>query len=805
MSKLSKLRVLTLNEVRVRGSQKLAALRERAGWSSLARVPNDPDFLRLIDSTQTGHELWSPQELLEHFRTRSKPNFFAGMSERAATVAEINGRWSKIMPDIVERADRILDGRFDLLGLRDVSFGAPIDWHFEPLAEKRTPLIHWSKLDYLDAGLAGDKKIVWELNRHQYFMTLGQAYWLTGDERYAQGFVADLELWMEQNPPKLGINWASSLEIAFRSISWLWAFYFFKDSRSLSSRTFVRSLKFLYLNARHLETYLSTYFSPNTHLTGEALGLVYLGVLLPEFKESGRWRELGARIMTEQLPIHARPDGVYFEQSSYYHRYTVDFYLHFLILSTLQGKAITNEVKTRMTALLDHLMYITQPDGTTPFFGDDDGGRLVVLDRRPANDFRAALSTAAALLNRSDYKFVAGEAAEETLWLLGAESLQRFDNLQANEPALQSVAFKDGGYYVMRDEWTAKANYLLFDCGPHGQANCGHAHADALAFELAANGKTLLVDPGTYTYTGSGELRDWFRSSAAHNTLTIDGRSSSISEGPFSWKSIARCEPLAWLSVGRFDYVAGSHNGYMPAAHERDILFLKHDYWIIRDRLESEVERAVDLRFHFDSGTDPLIEAGAGQDAFVAELSNETGLDIHTFAKNGHWRREEGSVSHCYSLREPSRIYVYSATLKSGNIISFLLPQTAGFRRQVREIEAVGGLAFEVTNDNCLDIVMIRTSARVETARLASDFEWSWVRFSGQEDGILLEMLLLGGTTLAVEGQQILKTNERIDYFLARRLADEFRVETEEGIAECQLPIADFGSLFGNLHPVKGR
>ena len=126
---------------------------------------------------------------------------------------------------IVEQADRICEGKFDLLGFTNLSFGDPIDWHFEPVSGKRIPLLHWSKLDYLDAGVAGDKKITWELNRHQYFMKLGQAY---ADWRRAlcATFVNHLESWMDANPPKLGINWASSLEVAFRSMSWLWALYF---------------------------------------------------------------------------------------------------------------------------------------------------------------------------------------------------------------------------------------------------------------------------------------------------------------------------------------------------------------------------------------------------------------------------------------------------------------------------------------------------------------------------------------------------------------------------------------------------
>jgi len=145
--------------------------------------------------------------------------------------------------------------------------------------------------------------------------------------------------------------------------------------------------------------------------------------------------------------------------------------------------------------LLDHLMYITRPDGTTPFFGDDDGGSLAMLDTRPANDFRGTLGTGSVLFDRGDYKFVAGDAAEELLWLTGVEGLSRFDAIVAIEPAKTSVPFFDGGYFVMRDGWSRDSNYLLFDCGSHGALNCGHAHADALSIDVAANGRTVLVDP----------------------------------------------------------------------------------------------------------------------------------------------------------------------------------------------------------------------------------------------------------------------------------------------------------------------
>lgn len=835
MTKLEKLGRLSIDELRVRGSQSLNALLERRGWSSLAKLPGD-DLFRLLNL-----EIGSDEQLFTHFRSRTSPRFFAGLTNPQKTIDAMRAHFPDFEKQTLERAERVLGGKFDLLGLRGLSFGDPIDWQLEPVSSKRTPLEHWSRLNYLDAGLIGDKKIVWELNRHQYFVTIGQAYSLSGDERFAVTFASHLSAWMDRNPPKLGINWASSLEVSFRSISWLWAFYFFKDSPRVSAALFARAVKFLYLHARHLETYLSTYFSPNTHLTGEALGLFYLGTLLPEFRDARRWQELGSRILIEQLPIHVQPDGVYFEQSSYYHRYTTDFYTHFLILARLNGLTLPAEVEARLKLLLDHLMYITRPDGTTPLFGDDDGGQLLMLDRHAANDFRSTLATGAALFDRADYKFVASEmwhgrpardavdvgrdespisrdeshvgrdesyigkmpmppAAEAVAWLLGPEGLAGYEKLAVVEPATQSKAFAAGGYYVMRDGWGPTANYLLIDCGPHGMNNCGHAHADALSFELAANGKSVLVDPGTYTYTGSKELRDWFRGSLAHNTLIVDGESSSTPNGPFSWNTIAHCRTHSWISRERFDYFQGEHDGYQrletPVQHVRGVLFLKQDYWIIQDRVRSKGSHRYDLRFQLDSGL--TAESDARQNVRIGN-SLDFGLKMACFGENGRWQREEGFVSHCYAEREEAPIFVFSAEARANeDFLTFLLPQ-AQSETEVNEVEAIGGRAFEVSGSSGHDVLIVKTGERAEMARLASDFEWTWARYADENATVPEELVLIGGQWLELGGREVLRSGRRINYLVASRIGEQFRIETDDGVLQLRLPIADFESALSGL------
>ena len=98
-------------------------------------------------------------------------------------------------------------------------------------------------------------------------------------------------------------------------------------------RLFARLLQYLDVHARHLERHLSTWFSPNTHLTGEALALLHLGVLLPELRGAARWREQGLAVLHEWFPRQVRADGTYFEQATQYHRYTTEFYFHLLLLA----------------------------------------------------------------------------------------------------------------------------------------------------------------------------------------------------------------------------------------------------------------------------------------------------------------------------------------------------------------------------------------------------------------------------------------------------------------------------------------
>ncbi len=594
--------------------------------------------------------------MLDHFRSRTVP-FYSSFDSLDRTIAITRQRFPEHVDQVLGLADRILRGSHDLLGYRDLYFKKAVpDWHFDPISGKTSPRIHWSRIEEISAAETGDKKVIWELNRHQYFATLGQAYLLTGDERYAETFSRHLSDWFDNNPPKIGVNWLSSLELAFRSISWIWAFHFFKDSSQMTGALLLKMLMFMRLNGRHLETYLSTYFSPNTHLTGEALGLYYLGSFLPELPEASRWKELGYKILLDTFDVHVGDDGVYCEQSSHYHRYTADFYSNLLILRSLWCEEIEPKHRRKLELLFDHMLHITQPNGKTPLFGDDDGGRLFFLDSTPIDDFRPTMALGATLFERGDLKYVAPDPSPELLWLLGQEGLEKFDSIMPAVPTENSRAFANGGIFAARNSWDSEADHIVIDCGPHGFLNGGHAHADALNVIVSFRGFPLFIDSGTFNYTSDLAARDRFRSTAAHNCLTVNGKGSSEPAGPFSWRTTAKSSLVEWSDDGDVVRFAGASDGFREFGvdYAREVEFSILGGIAIHDRIASVGENSFELNFILAPKLEAKVDSGSvvvfdGDEPFAKVEASISG------SQRFEWLIEDWSVSFRYGSVTPTK------------------------------------------------------------------------------------------------------------------------------------------------------
>jgi Heparinase II/III-like protein/Heparinase II/III N-terminus len=585
--------------------------------------------------------------------------FFFTPAEIPALSTELKQVFPAQADEIVSRAERICRHRFDLLGFANLDYGAEIDWHYDAVHDKRAPRKPWFKVKYLDFDEVGDSKITWELNRHQHFVTLAKAYTLTGDDKFVREIFTQWAHWHEENPYPIGINWASSLEIAYRSLSWIWTFFLLQECPLFTIQLRKQWEAALNLNGRHIETYLSTYFSPNTHLLGEALALFFLGTLFPHLHSAARWQRRGWEILQSEAAKQVRKDGFYFEQSTYYHVYALDIFLHARILAELNQVAISPIFDQTLQLMLNALLLMGRA-GIAPGFGDDDGGRIFDPLRNQAEHILDPLATGAVLYRRGDFKFVTGGAREETLWLLGVKGLAQFDSLASTEPSANSTALRESGFYLMADETSGEQ--LLIDAGPLGAGSGGHGHADALSICLVRDGRNLLIDPGTYEYVGRDGERDRFRGTGAHNTMQVDGLDQAESIGPFSWKNFPQVRIEQWVNGRQFDLFHGSHDGYSrlpsPVMHHRWVFHRKKKFWLVRDRAEGNGSHQLDIEWHIAPTLSPVNSkqcAFADQRERLALLTTD-GNDWSRSVRRDYW-------SPAYGHKEPASVVSFGATV----------------------------------------------------------------------------------------------------------------------------------------------
>jgi len=502
--------------------------------------------------------------------------FFLDAGERDRLVGRLRAERPEVIAATCETAEAICAHRFNLLGSGPTELGPEIDWHRDFKSGFRwNPNTFYTRVRYGHIPGA-DVKVPWELSRFQHLATLGKAYWITADERYAREFVAQITHWIAKNGPQFGVNWVSTMEVGIRVFNWLWGYAFFHRSLELTP-AFRRELsRSLLTHGRHIMRNLEQIADGKTsnHYLGNLVGLVALGLACPGLREAEAWREYGVNDVFQEIERQVHSDGGDYESSIPYHRLVTEMFLAVAILCRRNGFEPPERFTRRLQRMLDFTLWYTKPNGLAPQVGDADNGRLHILadyGNWDPRDHRHLFATGGAFFGRQDLISSAAEHAEEALWLLPGSDLPG-----RGLPALPlgSRAFPDTGIYIMRDGDL----YLLVACGPVGTAGIGnHKHNDILSFELQANGQDLFVDSGSFLYTPEPTWRNRFRSTAVHNTVMIDGQEQNrFGEGGLFWLHVdATPRSLAWESSPEADRFVGEHDGYArladPVIHRREI------------------------------------------------------------------------------------------------------------------------------------------------------------------------------------------------------------------------------------------
>lgn len=608
---IKKLRKMSADELVFRagvlGYKKIEKIKHMLSLDALTDEGFLKYYVNIADKT--------PEALLKYMRGRRNVEFFVKTYAREKMLAIIDKYYPEVIDKARKKADKICNYEFSFLGVdvrySDISFS----WHTDPISHKQWPIKFYSDID-ISTGNAeyGDVKYIWEINRHQFFIDLGKAYWLSGNERYAQKFVRFISDWIVNNPYKIGINWTSALEVAVRVISWIWAYYFCLYSHHITPEINLKILKLIYQHGEYLSKHLSFYSSPYNHLIGELSALFIIGSIFPEFKYADKWRDNSWQRLQQELSRQFHTDGATVEQAMFYHHFTLGFYLMVVLLKEMNDNKVSEDVWNVIERAIEFSMYMTKPDGLIPMIGDVDNARSIYIASPPMWDFRSFPSIGAVIFNRGDMKKVAGGFHEDALWLLGVDGLDRYQNIVAVEPECKSRAFYNSGYYIMRSGWNKDDHYLCFDCGEIAAGlfkdaipSAAHGHADMLSFELVVYGYPMIIDPGFYTYNGDYRLHCYFRQSNSHNTATVDNQSQAVHPQRLTLSNVPEHSLKKWVTTDEFDVVIGAHDGYRrlhdPVEHQRMIFFKKYPYcyWIIEDIFHGKEEHVIDVYFHFVS------------------------------------------------------------------------------------------------------------------------------------------------------------------------------------------------------------
>ena len=690
--------------------------------------------------------------------------FFFDREELPQRIHLIRSNVLDFEENILGQAGQILNHQFPLLGYGTLDYGKDIDWQLDIVSGKHAPLKPWPKIGYLDFHEVGDSKVTWELNRHQFLPTLSKAWLLTGEERFIRKLEYLYYDWHRKNPYPMGINWASSLEVAFRSLSWIWALQLLGGCESAIKlrQDIMHALAF---NAWYIRRYLSTYFSPNTHLQGEAVALYFIGTLFPSLPNAKDWREMGWNILLEHALTKVLEDGAYFEQSTYYHVYALDFFLHASILAERNGKPFPGSYDDVLKKMLGHLACLCQA-GPPPRFGDDDGGRVFDGRRNLAGHLSDPLATGTALYRLEAFKQPGVKATEEMLWLLGEGGLRAFSNCPESGSG-SSAKFDHTGLYIAHAGEGSRSQ-VVFDAGPLGGGSGGHGHADALSLTLNLDGQPLLVDPGTYNYVGPGSEREDFRVTRTHNTLTVDGLSQAMPKTAFSWFQWPQVTVEIMAFTPEFEFITASHNGYArlqsPVTHRRTLFSPHQGFWLVLDQLISNGPHNYALNWHLAQGSNVEQEA---ENAWSIDLE---GSKLHLLTVSDGWlpEVESGWLSPAYGVKQVAPIISFAKKGAKGKetIATVLWASTSDTHTPALTAlsQSSGLCAYCLTNGAEHSIFIFGDGiSTINIDGWETDARFLYGILNA--DGCPLRFILLQATTVCYRGMTLHESKESLAYF----------------------------------------
>lgn len=532
-------------------------------------------------------------------------------------------------------------------------------------------------------GPEPDAEFGYTLNGHKYLVAFISAWQATHQEVYVQAFDRLIRDWIIHNPlpsnnhaiykvlANTGLDWRDIDEVIWRTleagnrlgVSWPHAFYHFQSSDAFTPAARLLMLASIVEHAAYLQEY---HKKGHNWTTMEMNGLALAGLTFPEFRDANEWANYAMQVMEQEINRQVYPDGLQTELSTKTQWVALYRFESLAENFTQAQRPVKASYLQRVEKMYAYLAYSLRPDGHQPLNNDSD-----------REDLRPRLLKAAKKFQRPDWEWIAtnGQSGKEP-------------------EGLPSIVFPWAGLHVMRSGWDAQAEWSLFDTGPFGT---GHQHADMLHLSIAAYGKDLLVDGGRYTHKDYFSFdptlwRGYFRSTFSHNTILIDGKGQNA--GPLRGETEIPTD--SYSNTPESDYAIGTFsNGYEDVAgevsHTRAVKYIKGQYWIVVDQVETDRPRTVQTLWHYA----PTCSVQVNGKIVQSTNPNEANLAIIPVGKTADsWELErvkgqeepfrQGWYSADYGIKVPNFTAVYSQAIEDSRTFVWVLVPAKGMVPKVK-------------------------------------------------------------------------------------------------------------------------
>ena len=533
-----------------------------------------------------------------------------------------------------------------------------IDWFLSDIPGNHWPISHYATIDYRPGNPHGDVRINWELNRLQFLPAM-----VAKNEDLARKIIID---WLDKNRFMHGPAYIASMEVALRWISIYRAVCLFKKPLETPLRQKLSGLAVA--SGKFIERRLSTHSSTGNHLIVESVGLFWIAKGLEGSRLGRRWIEKARTIVWKEIVNQIHPDGSSKEQSFWYLGFVLDAILNYYLLEKRQ--AIPEEVWARVGRALSFIKELTLPDGSYPDFGDRDDGYVFRPISHYANSFFPRLIQTGAFF----YEDINRECDQLSVF---KESDSHEDGFEEKHPHTDFIGdtstcsheplmktYPDGGMTLIK--WGR--GRLLFRHSNLGlESLFGHGHADALSVLFWWDNIPVLIDLGSGQYNGDQGVRDYFRSTLAHNTVEINGKNQATIMGPFMWGKSYQTT-LHEALIAPCCRLSASHDGYADSCstiHKRDIEWPDHRHLKITDNFSGPGGIRFRVAFHLGSCKTvnlekQTLEAEFESFSFFIDFPNEFNIDV----LYGSDKPFGGWHSTVYGKWNPNYSIVYSGMLR---------------------------------------------------------------------------------------------------------------------------------------------